>query len=81
MNIIFPKFPSDLMFTLNGLNYRKLIINKKTFPCPASLLIFYIYSGKYINGYDINGKKIFSYKIPLLISHIIIESNNIIFML
>ena len=79
MRIAFPEFPSDKFFMFNVQNYSCVDINHTMYPHSSTLLIFYISSGKYINGYNNNGQRVFSHKIAISSTQISITRNIITF--
>lgn len=64
MKIYFPPTPASKYSVISNYPYYSLQINKKTYPTPTTICFFHFINGKYINGYDQNGKRLFSILIP-----------------
>ena len=75
MIINYPAEPSgnyqELIFSIP----KTFIINNHSYPPTHCLLFFYIRNGKYINGYDINGTRLYSLLISNRISSLSITNN------
>lgn len=64
MKIFFPPAPSNKYSVISSYPYNSLQINRKKYPTPTTICFFHIMNGKYINGYDKNGKRLFSIQVP-----------------
>lgn len=75
MKIYFSNKPSDLIHEIYLLNPSTFYINGTAYNFINCLLIFHIYNGKFITGYDQNGKRNFSLKVVSDTSYITMDYN------
>lgn len=77
MVVYYPNKPSDFTYEIKYNSPHHIRIINILYTCVACILIFYITSGKYINGYNQNGTRIFSIKLPIDVSKLLIDENKI----
>ena len=64
MKIFFSSVPTDEYSIITNYPYDSLQINQKPYPTPRTICFFHLLQGKFIKGYDKNGKRIFSIHLP-----------------
>lgn len=79
MVITFPSKPSDFLFDMYFQSSKTIYINQDKYNSINSILIFYITTGKYINGYNLNGSRTFTYLVPMNVSKLTILNSSISF--
>lgn len=77
MKIFFSSTPSSKYSVILNYPYIDLKINKKLYPTPNTICFFHFSQGKYINGYDKNGKRIFSILLPQSLIYVLYSPGNI----
>ena len=74
----FPNYPSDKLLIYTPPINQKIYINHTPFSCVKTIIFFHIITGKYICGYDNNGKKVFSYLVSNFYTQALINKSSII---
>lgn len=77
MKIFFSPTPANNYHTISNYPYNTLRINQKSYPTPKTICFFHLLQGKFINGYDQNGKRLFSIRIPRTLVFVYYSSGNI----
>lgn len=77
MKIFFPPAPASEYSVISNYPYIYLQINKKLYPTPKTICFFHFMQGKFINGYDKNGKRLFSIHLPQVLVYVSYTPGNI----
>lgn len=70
MKIYFSPTTTNNYHIISNYPHNSLRINNTIYPVPKNICFFHLFCGNYINGYDKNGKRLFSIQLPLTLTFV-----------